>query len=90
MSTYQGRSAAAQSGVRARLGSPRTVTPSCCAATSPPGSSSRFWHRDGVVTAAMNVNVWDVVEDLKAVVASGQEVDLDRLADPAVGLGDLV
>ena len=30
-----------------------------------------FWHRDGVVTAAMNVNVWDVVEDLKAIVASG-------------------
>ena len=49
-----------------------------------------FWHRDGVVTAAMHVNVWDVVEDLKAVVASGQEVDLDRLADPAVALGELV
>ena len=28
-----------------------------------------FWQRDGVVTAAMNVNVWDVVEDLKAIVA---------------------
>jgi 3-phenylpropionate/trans-cinnamate dioxygenase ferredoxin reductase subunit len=49
-----------------------------------------FWHRDGVVTAAMNVNVWDVVEDLKAVVASGQEVDLGRLADPDVALADLV
>ena len=49
-----------------------------------------FWHRDGVVTAAMHVNVWDVVEDLKAVVASGQEVDLDRLADPAVALGEVV
>jgi 3-phenylpropionate/trans-cinnamate dioxygenase ferredoxin reductase subunit len=49
-----------------------------------------FWHRDGVVTAAMNVNVWDVVEDLKAVVASGHEVDLDRLADPDVALADLV
>jgi 3-phenylpropionate/trans-cinnamate dioxygenase ferredoxin reductase subunit len=22
-----------------------------------------FWHRHGIVTAAMNVNVWDVVED---------------------------
>jgi hypothetical protein len=31
-----------------------------------------------------------MVEDLKAVAASGQEVDLDRLADPAVGVGDLV
>jgi 3-phenylpropionate/trans-cinnamate dioxygenase ferredoxin reductase subunit len=37
----------------------------------------------------MNVNVWDVVEDLKAVVASGQPVDLDRLADPDVALDDL-
>jgi 3-phenylpropionate/trans-cinnamate dioxygenase ferredoxin reductase subunit len=49
-----------------------------------------FWHRDGVVTAAMNVNVWDVVEDLKAVVVSGQEVDLGRLADPDVAIADLV
>ena len=41
-----------------------------------------FWQRDGVVTAAMNVNVWDVVEDLKAIVASGRVVDARRLADP--------
>ena len=27
-----------------------------------------FWQRDGIVTAAMNVNVWDVVEDLKAII----------------------
>ena len=25
-----------------------------------------FWQRDGAVTAAMNVNVWDVVDDLRA------------------------
>ena len=25
-----------------------------------------FWHRDGVVTAAMQVNTWDVVDELKA------------------------
>jgi 3-phenylpropionate/trans-cinnamate dioxygenase ferredoxin reductase subunit len=25
-----------------------------------------YWHRDGKVTAAMNVNIWDVVEELKA------------------------
>jgi 3-phenylpropionate/trans-cinnamate dioxygenase ferredoxin reductase subunit len=45
-----------------------------------------FWHRDGVVTAAMNVNVWDVVEDLKAIVATGRPVEPNRLADPAVEL----
>jgi 3-phenylpropionate/trans-cinnamate dioxygenase ferredoxin reductase subunit len=49
-----------------------------------------FWRRDGLVTAAMNVNIWDVVEDLKAVVASGQEIDAGRLADPDVALSDLV
>jgi 3-phenylpropionate/trans-cinnamate dioxygenase ferredoxin reductase subunit len=49
-----------------------------------------FWHRDGVVTAAMNVNVWDVVEDLKAVVGSGEAIDTGRLADPSVDLADLV
>ncbi len=49
-----------------------------------------FWHRDGVVTAGMNVNIWDVVEVLKALVASGRPVDVDRLTDPDVALGDLV
>jgi 3-phenylpropionate/trans-cinnamate dioxygenase ferredoxin reductase subunit len=49
-----------------------------------------FWLRDGVVTAAMNVNVWDVVEDLKAIVVSGRVLDARRLADPAVALAELV
>jgi 3-phenylpropionate/trans-cinnamate dioxygenase ferredoxin reductase subunit len=49
-----------------------------------------FWHRDGVVTAAMNVNVWDVVEDLKTIVAAGRPADLDRLVDQSVALGDVV
>jgi 3-phenylpropionate/trans-cinnamate dioxygenase ferredoxin reductase subunit len=48
-----------------------------------------FWQRDGVVTAAMNVNVWDVVEDLKAIVASDRPIDPARLADPAVDLAEL-
>ena len=48
-----------------------------------------FWHRDGVVSAAMNVNVWDVVDDLKAIVAAGARQDRARLADPEVPLADL-
>ena len=48
-----------------------------------------FWHRDGIVTAAMHANVWDVVDDLKAIVASGRALEPSRLADPAVALGDL-
>ena len=48
-----------------------------------------FWHRDGIVTAAMNVNVWDVVEDLKAIIAGGRALEPGRLADPAVALAEL-
>jgi 3-phenylpropionate/trans-cinnamate dioxygenase ferredoxin reductase subunit len=49
-----------------------------------------FWQRDGVVTAAMNVNVWDVVEDLKAIAAGSRVLDPRRLADPSVALAELV
>ena len=49
-----------------------------------------FWQRDGIVTAAMNVNVWDVVEDLKAIVADGRPLEPRHLADPAAALGELV
>jgi len=46
-----------------------------------------FWLRDGVVSAAMNVNIWDVNDDLRALV--GRRIDPVRLADPGVALGDL-
>jgi 3-phenylpropionate/trans-cinnamate dioxygenase ferredoxin reductase component len=49
-----------------------------------------FWHRDGVVTAAMAVNVWDVVDDLREIVATGRPVDTGRLADEDVPLADVV
>jgi 3-phenylpropionate/trans-cinnamate dioxygenase ferredoxin reductase subunit len=49
-----------------------------------------FWHRDGLVSAAMNVNVWDVVDDLKAIVGSSSAIDPTRLADADVPLADLV
>ena len=49
-----------------------------------------FWQRDGVVTAAMNVNVWDVVEDLKSIIGSGRQFDAHDLSDPGVSLADLV
>ena len=49
-----------------------------------------FWHRDGVVDAAMNVNVWDVVDDLKAIITAGRPVDPMRLVDPAIEISDLV
>ncbi|HKG52595.1 MAG TPA: FAD-dependent oxidoreductase [Actinomycetales bacterium] len=45
-----------------------------------------FWLRSGRVLAGMNVNVWDVVEDVGELVRSGRQVDVERLADPAVPL----
>jgi 3-phenylpropionate/trans-cinnamate dioxygenase ferredoxin reductase subunit len=48
-----------------------------------------FWHRDGIVTAAMNVNVWDVIEDLKALLLRGAPIDPAALADPDVPLAGL-
>jgi 3-phenylpropionate/trans-cinnamate dioxygenase ferredoxin reductase component len=48
-----------------------------------------FWLADRVVVAGMNVNVWDVNEDIQALIRSGETVDLDRLADPDVPLTDL-
>ncbi|KRD44989.1 pyridine nucleotide-disulfide oxidoreductase [Cellulomonas sp. Root930] len=49
-----------------------------------------FWRRDGRVLAGMNVNVWDVVDDVQALIRSRAVVDHDRLADPDVPLADLV
>jgi NADPH-dependent 2,4-dienoyl-CoA reductase/sulfur reductase-like enzyme len=48
-----------------------------------------FWLADRVVVAGMNVNVWDVNEDIQALIRSGQPVDPDRLADPDIPLTDL-
>lgn len=48
-----------------------------------------FWMRDGRVVAGMNVNVWDVNDDIRALVRSGRTVDAGRLADPSVAIGDL-
>jgi 3-phenylpropionate/trans-cinnamate dioxygenase ferredoxin reductase subunit len=44
-----------------------------------------FWVKDGRVLAGMNVNVWDVQDQIRALIKAGYEgksVDLDRLADP--------
>jgi 3-phenylpropionate/trans-cinnamate dioxygenase ferredoxin reductase subunit len=52
-----------------------------------------FWTKDGRVLAGMNVNVWDVTDDIQNLVRAGfagRAVDLDRLADPAVPLADLL
>ena len=48
-----------------------------------------FWVAGGRVTAAMNANVWDVVEPLKALIASRRQVEVEALADPSVPLEEL-
>jgi 3-phenylpropionate/trans-cinnamate dioxygenase ferredoxin reductase component len=50
-----------------------------------------FWLADdNRVLAGMNVNVWDVLDEVKALIRSGTPVDADKLADPKAPLADLV
>jgi 3-phenylpropionate/trans-cinnamate dioxygenase ferredoxin reductase subunit len=48
-----------------------------------------FWTKEGRVLAGMNVNVWDVTDDIQKLVRAGYAgtaVDLERRADPSVPL----
>jgi 3-phenylpropionate/trans-cinnamate dioxygenase ferredoxin reductase subunit len=49
-----------------------------------------FWLREGRVLAGMNVNVWDVTEQIQALVRSAAPVDARALADPDTPLTDLL
>jgi NADPH-dependent 2,4-dienoyl-CoA reductase/sulfur reductase-like enzyme len=48
-----------------------------------------FWVRDDRVVAGMNVNVWDVNEDVQGVIRRGNTVEVAALADPDVPLKSL-
>ncbi|MFI8086194.1 NAD(P)/FAD-dependent oxidoreductase [Kitasatospora sp. NPDC086009] len=48
-----------------------------------------FWLADGRVLAGMNVNVWDVTDPIRELIASKRVVDADRLTDPKIPLGEL-
>jgi 3-phenylpropionate/trans-cinnamate dioxygenase ferredoxin reductase subunit len=48
-----------------------------------------FWLVSGAVVAGMNVNVWDVTDDIRALIRSGRPVDTARLADPDVPLSEV-
>ena len=48
-----------------------------------------FWVKDGRVGGGMNVNVWDVNEQIQDLVRSGVTVDLDKLRDSSVPLTDV-
>jgi 3-phenylpropionate/trans-cinnamate dioxygenase ferredoxin reductase subunit len=50
-----------------------------------------FWlDGDRRVLAGMNVNIWDVLDDIKSLIRSKTVVDPDKLADPQAPLGELV
>ena len=48
-----------------------------------------FWLKAGRVLAGMNVNIWDVTDDIQALIRSGATVDPARLRDPDVELASL-
>jgi len=48
-----------------------------------------FWMSRGRVVAGMNVNIWDVSDDIQALIRSAAPVDPDRLRDLTVPLSDL-
>jgi 3-phenylpropionate/trans-cinnamate dioxygenase ferredoxin reductase subunit len=53
------------------------------------GEFIAFWLHDGVVTAGMNVNVWDVNEHVQALIRSRKQVDVAALTDPDTPLASL-
>jgi 3-phenylpropionate/trans-cinnamate dioxygenase ferredoxin reductase subunit len=48
-----------------------------------------FWLREGRPVAGMNVNVWDVTDDIERLIRAGTTVDAARLADPDVPLAEI-
>ncbi len=48
-----------------------------------------FWLSGGVVVAGMNVNVWDVSDDIQALIRAARPVDPARLTNPDIPLTDL-
>ncbi|TAM66504.1 MAG: NAD(P)/FAD-dependent oxidoreductase [Microbacteriaceae bacterium] len=49
-----------------------------------------FWQAaDGRVVAGMNVNVWDVSEDIQSLVRSARSVDAARLADASIPITEV-
>jgi NADPH-dependent 2,4-dienoyl-CoA reductase/sulfur reductase-like enzyme len=48
-----------------------------------------FWLSGGAVIAGMNVNVWDVNDDIQALIRSARPIDPARLTNPDIPLTDL-
>jgi NADPH-dependent 2,4-dienoyl-CoA reductase/sulfur reductase-like enzyme len=48
-----------------------------------------FWLSRGTVVAGMNVNVWDVNDDIQSLIRSARQVDLSRLTNPEIPLPEV-
>jgi len=48
-----------------------------------------FWVAADRVVAGMNVNVWDVNDDIQALIRSGKRVEADRLSDVDIPIAEL-
>lgn len=53
------------------------------------GEFIAFWLRDGKVAAGMNVNIWDVNDQIRALIGSRQAIDPRALSDPDTSLASL-
>jgi hypothetical protein len=53
-------------------------------------SSFVFWPEGGRVLAGMNVNVWNLAEDIQRLLRSDKTVLAGGLADSQMTLGDLI
>ncbi|GAA3948881.1 FAD-dependent oxidoreductase [Actinomadura viridis] len=49
-----------------------------------------FWLAEDRVVAGMNVNVWDVTDQIQALVRSDEQIGAERLTDPGVPLHELI
>jgi NADPH-dependent 2,4-dienoyl-CoA reductase/sulfur reductase-like enzyme len=48
-----------------------------------------FWLKESRVVAGMNVNVWDVNDDIQGLIRSAKPLDPARLSDPAIPLAEV-
>ena len=53
------------------------------------GEFIAFWLKDDKVVAGMNVNVWDVNDDIQSLIRSARPVDLSRLTNPDIPVPEI-
>jgi 3-phenylpropionate/trans-cinnamate dioxygenase ferredoxin reductase component len=55
-----------------------------------PGQMIVFWLYEQRIQAGMNINIWDVAEDIDRLVQSARPINADDLADPTIPLAKLL